>query len=108
LEKLAFWRSDVILRSSPRLKFFIESLAISYRAKNYRFRYALKQTGSEETNMKIFDKRGAAEYLGGISVETLDRYRKRGLLPYRKIGDRVLFTQEDLDTFLENCKGGKV
>jgi len=50
----------------------------------------------------IFNKKSAAKVLG-ISVETLDRYRKMGKLPYRQIGDRVIFTESDLATFLDLC-----
>jgi len=50
----------------------------------------------------IYRKPEAARALK-ISVETLDRYRKMGKLPYRQIGDRVIFTESDLATFLENC-----
>jgi len=51
---------------------------------------------------KLFSRLEAAEYLG-ISTETIDRYRKNGKLPYRKIGDRIVLTESDLTTFLENC-----
>jgi hypothetical protein len=52
--------------------------------------------------LKVFSRRGAAEYLS-ISGETLDRYRKKGMLPYHKIGDRIIFTISDLLTFLDAC-----
>jgi predicted site-specific integrase-resolvase len=50
----------------------------------------------------VFDKRSAAQALG-ISIETIDKYRKRGKLPFRQIGDRIIFTEGDLTAFLDLC-----
>lgn len=50
----------------------------------------------------IFNKTTAAKALG-ISTETIDRYRKMGKLPYRQIGNRIVFTESDLIKFLEAC-----
>jgi len=50
----------------------------------------------------VYNKASAAKALG-ISIETLDRYRTKGKLPYRQVGDRILFTEGDLCTFLEMC-----
>jgi excisionase family DNA binding protein len=52
--------------------------------------------------LNIFNKSSAAKALN-ISVETLDRYTKSGKVPHRRIGNRVLFTECDLITFLDNC-----
>ncbi|MCL2722173.1 MAG: helix-turn-helix domain-containing protein [Treponema sp.] len=52
--------------------------------------------------MGVSNKKEAAKLLR-VSTETIDRYRKKGKLPYRKIGDRVLFTESDITTFLESC-----
>ena len=52
--------------------------------------------------INVFNKKAAAKILG-ISIETLDRYRKNGKLPHRKIGDRILFTEKDLTDFIETC-----
>ena len=52
--------------------------------------------------MTVFNKSTAAKALG-ISVETIDRYRKNGKLPHRKIGDRIIFTESDLTHFLDAC-----
>jgi len=51
---------------------------------------------------QIFNKRGAAQALG-VSVETLDRYKKNGRLPFHQIGNRIVYTENDLSTFLESC-----
>ena len=53
--------------------------------------------------MKIFNRKEAAEFLG-VSLETIDRKRKSGELSFRKIGDRVVLTEDDLITLIENCK----
>ena len=50
----------------------------------------------------VYSRKTAAKELG-VSVETLDRYKDIGKLPYRKIGDRILFTESDLTEFLDNC-----
>ncbi|MDR0448031.1 MAG: helix-turn-helix domain-containing protein [Treponema sp.] len=50
----------------------------------------------------IFNKKAAAKALH-ISVVSLDRQRKAGKLPCRRIGGQVFFTESDLNTFLENC-----
>jgi len=50
----------------------------------------------------LYSKKEAAKMLG-ISVETLDRYRKKGELSYRKIGDRKLFSESDLAAFADAC-----
>jgi excisionase family DNA binding protein len=48
-------------------------------------------------------KKEAARILG-IGTITLDRHRRKGNITYRKIGARVIFTQDDIDTFLERCR----
>jgi excisionase family DNA binding protein len=50
----------------------------------------------------FYSKPEAAKYLK-ISAITLDRHRRRGAISYRKIGARVIFTQNDLDEFLDRC-----
>ena len=45
----------------------------------------------------------------GISVETLDRFRKEGKIPYRQIGAQIRFLPEDLSEYFKRCavdKGG--
>jgi excisionase family DNA binding protein len=50
----------------------------------------------------VYNKSSASKALG-ISTETLDRYRRSGKLPFRRIGDRILFTESDLTAFLDGC-----
>ena len=50
----------------------------------------------------VYNKKNAAKALC-VSVETLDRYKKAGKLPFRQIGDRVVFTESDLAAFLDSC-----
>jgi excisionase family DNA binding protein len=50
----------------------------------------------------LLNKKAAAQYLG-ISVETLDKYKDSGKLSYVKIGDRVLWTTDLLDAFIQTC-----
>lgn len=52
-------------------------------------------------NAVLFDTESAAEYLGGFSKKTLERWRIDGNGPrYRKIGHFVRYTQEALDEFM--------
>ena len=42
-----------------------------------------------------------AEYLGGISVKTVQKWRWKGEGPrFTKLGGRVLYRQSDLDAFI--------
>ncbi len=54
-----------------------------------------------------FNTRQAAEYLG-ITFGTLQNWRitKSQNIPYIKLGSKVLYLKEDLDTFESNCKVG--
>jgi len=52
--------------------------------------------------MKIYNKKQLAKEIG-VSVVTLDRYRKEGKIPHRKIGSRVVFTDADMIAFLDSC-----
>ena len=45
------------------------------------------------------NRRQAADYLG-VSEDTIDRLRKAGHLPARKIGRRVLIRTADLDALI--------
>ena len=49
----------------------------------------------------VYRKRGAAEQLG-VSVSTIERWMRRGLIPFTKIGPRmVLFHRDDLAEFAD-------
>jgi len=58
--------------------------------------------GNRRTMPNLYNRNEAARTLK-ISVETLDRYRMTGKLPYHQIGDRVVFTDSDLTKFLDAC-----
>jgi len=45
---------------------------------------------------------GASEYLG-ISPSTIRNGVKSKVIPHHRIGDRIIFTQRDLEEFLEQC-----
>jgi excisionase family DNA binding protein len=55
--------------------------------------------------IELYDKTAAAKILG-VSRASVDRYRVTGKLPYRRFGDLVKFTQEDIDTFIKNSAEG--
>lgn len=54
---------------------------------------------------KLIDKKDVAAWLS-ISTVSVDRLRRTGKLPYRKIGGLIKFLPEDLERFLANAKCG--
>jgi len=52
---------------------------------------------------EIFTKKEAAAYLK-VSIPTIDRWMKKRIIPYSKIGGKVLFQKKDLINLLENKK----
>jgi len=55
-------------------------------------------------SIELYDKKEAAKVLR-VSIVTLDRLRKSGLLPYRKVGAQVRFLPEDIQIYLEKSSG---
>jgi excisionase family DNA binding protein len=53
--------------------------------------------------MAVYSKQEAAKLLG-IAPVTLDRLRRQRSISFRKVGSRVLFTQADIDQFLEQSR----
>jgi excisionase family DNA binding protein len=59
-----------------------------------------------ESNRLTFDRKEAARKLG-VSVVTVDRELAKKRLPHLRIGRRVLFTDEILQTYIaKNTKNG--
>jgi len=54
----------------------------------------------------IYTKKTAATTLG-VSVRTLTRAMDAGLLPYRQIGKRIIYTDSDLESYLSSCAVSK-
>jgi hypothetical protein len=50
------------------------------------------------------NRRAACEYLGGIGPTHLWNLERRGLLSSVRIGRRVLFLVEDLESFIAKCR----
>ena len=57
--------------------------------------------------MLLLDKREAAALLKTSTI-SIDRYRKMGLLPCRRFGSLVRFTQSDIDAFITRTATDKV
>ena len=56
-------------------------------------------------NQKIFlDKRGIAEYLGGVSCRTIDQWRQDYQMPCRKIGSVIRFSISEIDLWYDNFR----
>lgn len=49
----------------------------------------------------VMDIRGAAQFLGGLSLQTIRKWCSQRFIPYVKLGRRVLFRLSDLEKFLE-------
>jgi len=52
---------------------------------------------------KLLKKNDVSKSLG-ISCVTIDRLRRSGKLPYRKIGKMVRFLEQDIESFIINSK----
>ncbi len=46
----------------------------------------------------IHEWKGLSEYLGGISVRTLQRYEKEGIIQKYRLGKKVLFKKSEVDS----------
>jgi len=53
--------------------------------------------------MELLNRLQAAEILG-VSVATVDRLIKKGILPHRRIGGNIRFTAGDLEMFVDAAK----
>jgi excisionase family DNA binding protein len=53
---------------------------------------------------RLLSRREACEYLGGIGPTHLWDLERRGLLSSVRIGRRVLFLVEDLESFITKCR----
>lgn len=56
-------------------------------------------------NHHSFTSTEVARYLN-ISPVTLWRLRKAGKITFRRVASRVIFVQNDIDAFLEECRRG--
>jgi len=61
-----------------------------------------KMTENKKTK-RLYSRKEAAEFLG-ISLSTLIRLIRRGVIPTVKIGSRRLIDREDLDRYVEMNK----
>ena len=52
--------------------------------------------------MELLDKREVAALLK-LSTVSIDRYRQAGLLPFRKFGSLIRFTENDINEFIERA-----
>ena len=55
----------------------------------------------EEKKSRILTREGVAKLLG-ISIASVDRYVKEGLIPHKRLKGRVLFSERDVRRFLFN------
>ena len=67
---------------------------------------AVKSVLEEQKNKKVKEKmniKEAAKYLG-ISEPTINRKKDQGIIPFSKLGGRVVFSKKDLDEYFKKCK----
>jgi len=55
----------------------------------------------DERKVRILTREGVAKLLG-ISIASVDRYVRDGLIPFKKIKGRILFNERDVRRFLFN------
>lgn len=53
--------------------------------------------------MKIYTTKEVCHLLN-IAHKLLVRYRKEGLLPYSRVGDKYWYTQKDIEEFLKRTR----
>ena len=56
---------------------------------------------------RLFDVKGAAVYLGGISPYTVTAWLSQGRLPRTKVGNRTMIRLSALEKFIAEGDGGK-
>ena len=64
--------------------------------------FGFKQTGPNVEGQALLSRRDAAKYLG-VKPQTLAAWAcsKRVLIPYTKLGRRVMYRRDDLDRFVQ-------
>lgn len=65
---------------------------------------SVKPTEKEAPEKEVFTTKEAMRYLG-VSRSTLQRWRKDGTIPFRKINGSIRYTRTDLDKVLETNRG---
>ena len=60
-----------------------------------------EQKGSSAINEKLLDNQDLC-LLFQISPRSLQRYRSLGVLPYKRLGQKTYYTEEDVMQFVEN------
>lgn len=64
-----------------------------------------KMNGGEELN--IYTNEDMCKKLG-VSETLLSRYRNERQLPYSKVGDKYFYTDEDIESFIENTSSKRL
>lgn len=60
-----------------------------------------KNVEKNDTNsLKVYNNKELATLLG-VSDKTLRQYRNEGLISYSRVDDKIWYTQEDVDEFLQ-------
>jgi excisionase family DNA binding protein len=63
-----------------------------------------KKITEKYRNRHTLDGKEAAQYLG-LHRSTLDKWRMdRAILPFHRVGRKVLYLRSDLDTYLASCR----
>lgn len=66
---------------------------------------SLEQKNTKTTGRELFTDKEASEFLR-ISQVTLWRERKAGNISFRRLSSKIVYTREDLESYLERSKRG--
>ena len=64
---------------------------------------ALQEFEKEKKIKEKMNIKEASKYLG-ISEPTINRKKDQGIIPFSKLGGRVVFSKKDLDEYFKKCK----
>ena len=64
---------------------------------------AIQELEKEKKVKEKMNIKEAAAHLG-ISVPNLNRKKDQGIIPFSKLGGRVVFSKKDLDEYFKKCK----
>ena len=65
--------------------------------------FQIRQKVKEITVNKVYNTKELCKHLG-VGRSVIDKLRQNGEISYSKVGQTIVFTQEDFDSYLERNK----
>ena len=65
--------------------------------------FQILQKGKEINVNKVYNTKELCKHLG-VGRSVIDKLRQNGEISYSKVGQTIVFTQEDVDSYLERNK----